>query len=386
MAVYKRGKYWHLDATVAGVRYREPLRTTDRREAKELEKQRVAEILAGKGSSIAGRSFARLPFSTAMKRLIEERKPHVAPRTHALDRERSAPLCRYFVDRPLNRITANDISEYQRARLDGTGFAVPVKARTVNMELSVLRLALNRGRIWSRLKEDVRPLPEPTAPIGRALTKEELQHLFNVAASSDRWLVVRCAMIIALSTTGRGVELKHLQWRHVDLCNRIMRFERSKTSGGVRTIPITNDAAMAFAALRERAEAFGAIKDEHFVFASCERWSFNPTAPMKGWRTAWRSLVLKTTELAREVALTEGREPSEAERSFIGLRFHDLRHCAVTMLAEAGVSDATLMSISGHLSRRMLEHYSHIRLQAKRNAMATLPSGLFSEGKVKTEI
>jgi len=49
------------------------------------------------------------------------------------------------------------------------------------------------------------------------------------------------------------------------------------------------------------------------------------------------------------------------------------------MLAEAGVSDATLMSISGHLSRRMLEHYSHVRLQAKREAVTHLPTGLLSE-------
>jgi integrase len=38
----------------------------------------------------------------------------------------------------------------------------------------------------------------------------------------------------------------------------------------------------------------------------------------------------------------------------------DLRHTAITELAEMGVADHVLESISGHLSRRMLEHYSHI--------------------------
>jgi hypothetical protein len=47
------------------------------------------------------------------------------------------------------------------------------------------------------------------------------------------------------------------------------------------------------------------------------------------------------------------------------LRFHDLRHTIITGLAEAGVPDHVMESISGHLSRRMLEHYSHVRLQAK---------------------
>jgi integrase len=55
-----------------------------------------------------------------------------------------------------------------------------------------------------------------------------------------------------------------------------------------------------------------------------------------------------------------------------GLRFHDLRHTAITELAEMGVADHVLESITGHLSRRMLEHYSHIRIDAKRQALDAL--------------
>jgi hypothetical protein len=38
------------------------------------------------------------------------------------------------------------------------------------------------------------------------------------------------------------------------------------------------------------------------------------------------------------------------------------------MLAETQTSDATIKALSGHLSRKMLEHYSKIRDQAKREA------------------
>jgi hypothetical protein len=41
----------------------------------------------------------------------------------------------------------------------------------------------------------------------------------------------------------------------------------------------------------------------------------------------------------------------------------------ITELAEMGVADHVLESISGHLSRRMLEHYAHIRIEAKRQAL-----------------
>jgi len=44
----------------------------------------------------------------------------------------------------------------------------------------------------------------------------------------------------------------------------------------------------------------------------------------------------------------------------------------VTELAERGLSDQTIMAIAGHVSREMLNHYSHIRLEAKRQAVAAL--------------
>ena len=73
---------------------------------------------------------------------------------------------------------------------------------------------------------------------------------------------------------------------------------------------------------------------------------------MLQWDTAWR-------------ALRDGA-------GLHGLRFHDLRHTVITELAEMGVADHVLESISGHLSRRMLEHYSHIRIDAKRQALDAL--------------
>jgi hypothetical protein len=41
-------------------------------------------------------------------------------------------------------------------------------------------------------------------------------------------------------------------------------------------------------------------------------------------------------------------------------------------LLEAGVPEAAVLSIAGHVSRKMLEHYSHIRMEAKREAIAAL--------------
>ncbi len=53
-------------------------------------------------------------------------------------------------------------------------------------------------------------------------------------------------------------------------------------------------------------------------------------------------------------------------------RWHDSRHTLITELAESGASDQTIMDIAGHVSKQMLKHYSHIRMEAKRAALESI--------------
>jgi hypothetical protein len=61
-------------------------------------------------------------------------------------------------------------------------------------------------------------------------------------------------------------------------------------------------------------------------------------------------------------------------------RWHDNRHTFITDLAERGeAADGTIMDLAGHVSRRMLKHYSHIGMEAKRRAVDSLakkPAGV----------
>ena len=41
-------------------------------------------------------------------------------------------------------------------------------------------------------------------------------------------------------------------------------------------------------------------------------------------------------------------------------------------MAEAGVPESTMLALMGHMSRAMLERYSHIRMAAKRKAVEAL--------------
>jgi site-specific recombinase XerD len=53
-------------------------------------------------------------------------------------------------------------------------------------------------------------------------------------------------------------------------------------------------------------------------------------------------------------------------------RWHDNRHTLVTDLAESGAGDETIRDIAGHVSKQMLKHYSHIRMEAKRRALESI--------------
>ncbi len=52
--------------------------------------------------------------------------------------------------------------------------------------------------------------------------------------------------------------------------------------------------------------------------------------------------------------------------------FHDLRHCAVTNLADAGVDTETIMKIVGHSSVEMFLRYRSIKAEKLDDAMSRL--------------
>lgn len=50
-------------------------------------------------------------------------------------------------------------------------------------------------------------------------------------------------------------------------------------------------------------------------------------------------------------------------------RWHDARHTFISKIGESAVSDRTIMALAGHVSKKMLERYSHIGNTAKRQAI-----------------
>ena len=159
--------------------------------------------------------------------------------------------------------------------------------------------------------------------------------------------------MLALNTGKRDAEIRHLQWERLDLSKAMLTVADSKTEAGEgRTIPL-NSALLGV--MVEYAKwyttRFGTIQPEWYVFPFGSPRPKDPTRPMVTLKTSWNNI--------RKKAGVSGR-------------WHDNRHTLITDLAESGAGDETIRAIAGQVSKQMLKHYSHIRMEAKRRALESI--------------
>lgn len=398
MALYKRGRIWWADFSVYGVRNQVSTGLADRREAVQKERELIEQT---RKNRMPRKEWARKRLTEIFDLYLEERKTDACESTVKKERQFLRPVVKALGDLTLREITGDVILKYRADRK-----ALGLANVTINIEIGALRRILKRGKLWQRMADDVKPLKEQPSEVGRALSPEQKKKLLETASSNPQWELAYCAAMLALNTTMRACEIRHLKWSDVDLLEKRITIHRSKTSAGHRVIPLNPSAMFAFQKLRERAKKLASNSPEHYLFPACENWRVNPSKPMVSWREAWRRLtkaaqtliVLERafarpslfekpetrTDLERMAKKRRFKEivrwlqekapelADDCKKGLARLRFHDLRHHAITELAEHGEADLTIMSIAGHISRRMLEHYSHIRMEAKRQALDAL--------------
>jgi integrase len=345
MALTKRGKTWHTHFFVEGQRVRQSLGTSDWREAQAKEKELITQATQGNVAA-SHQGFAKLPFSQAATSYFNGRKLELSESSQKKERQLLVKPREFFQEKCLTKITVEDVLRFREWR-SGSGVGPAI----INMEVGVVRRMLKRARRWHQLGADIRPLKEPRS-IGRALTYEEKLKLLRAAGQNEEWQRAQAAMSLALCTTMRGCEIKRLQWRDIDFLNRAILVRTSKTDAGERLIPMNDETLEIVMRMRERSKGFSGTEPQHYVFPACEHGHVDPKRHQTSFRTAWRRLT-KAAGLA-------------------GLRFHDLRHHAITELAESQVSDQTIMAIAGHVSQKMLARYSHVRSEARRQAVMAL--------------
>src|SRR5215813_610764 len=148
---------------------------------------------------------------------------------------------------------------------------------------------------------------------------------FFVAGSRPEWEVAFLNSLIAANTTAQGCELRNLQLQDIDLTKGILYVRVGKNKFRLRPIPLNRTATWAIMRLLSRAYTLGATSPHHYLIPYRIKGNqYDPSLPASRWayRTAWRKLT--------------------AEAGLSGLRPHDLRHHAITKLAESQASEQTI--------------------------------------------
>jgi integrase len=318
----------------------------------------------------------------------KHRKPRIAEGTANSERYRLQHFVRLTGNKRLGQVTNSDLDVYQNKRLEeGVG------AWSINKEVLLWSLILKKAKVWGRLREDYKPLKTKASDIGRALTREELRTLAQVAQTDQDWEAAFYGSVLAANTGLRGGELKKLRVRAVDLEHRrlIIKRQDTKTDAGARHVELNQDATEAAKRLLLRAQLLGASKPDHYLMPKhLSRIAFGPDKGKRGydpmqhqsyWDTAWSSLTAAvrcpgcgklqppSEKCRNEKCDTDMREVTSATE---GLRFHDLRHTFITHMVERGVPLGTIQAFVGHMSNRMIRHYTHITSGAARRAVELL--------------
>lgn len=349
MAVYRpkrkgdASKNYVCEFIIHGKRIQESTGTTSKTVAKEYEKNRRRELeRAAAGMPTEQKANRILSVSEVVKPYLEGYELNHRAKSILFSKGRLEHVCRILGTVLLSDLTEDRIRGYIRQRQ-----GEKVSGRTINMELGELSRAM--GHPWSLLWPKVKKLEE-RKNVGRALASEEQHKLLD--GLKDRRTPHLSTLIPLLLLTGmRAGEALSLTWGQLDLLGKSLTVGRAKTSSGTgRVIPINGELETVLAAHRAWFTGeFGEPRAEHHLFPWGKPCPSDPSRHATDITWGW-------DELRKDTG--------------IRCRLHDLRHTFATRLAENGASESTMLALMGHMSRAMLERYSHIRMAAKREAVA----------------
>ncbi len=244
----------------------------------------------------------------------------VAPTHRSGDREQrciDAMLKHHqrFTRLRLDTLTVADVSKWRDERLQ------EVAASTVVRELTLLQgavgHALDAGAV-NVVQQVKRPRVDDRRE--RRLQAGEWQRLMQ-ACDRDRNKLLRPLLVLAVATAMRRGELLAMEWRYVDLQRSTVLLPKTK-NGHARTVPLSPIASQTLGEL-QRAD--------------------DRVLPLSG------------------DCVRQGFERLRKRAGVDDLRFHDLRHEAVSRLVERGLSLIEVQQISGHRTLQMMQRYVHLQ-------------------------
>ncbi len=219
----------------------------------------------------------------------------------------------------LANLSATRIAAYRDERLK------EVSNGTVIRELAYLSSIINHARReWGiNTPNPVLYVRKPASPAGRTrkLSAEERTKLLTALEPTGRRNIwTEPIVVLALETAMRRAELLGLRWENIDLARQTALLPDTK-NGTPRTVPLSSTAVQVLKSIP--------INISGVVF------------PIK-----YFTLDAAFKRAAKKAGL-------------IDFHFHDLRHTAITAMAEKLPNLIELSAVTGHKSLAMLKRYYH---------------------------
>tara|TARA_B100001057_G_scaffold294696_1_gene294797 strand:+ start:130 stop:1110 length:981 start_codon:yes stop_codon:yes gene_type:complete len=236
--------------------------------------------------------------------------------------------------RRINRLLHDSISSFSLRDLNGVILAqfrdrrINDGVRAAQYDLIIIRHAIKIARLEWGVSMPNNPVDDIRIPNGirkrdRRLREHEYERL-RLAAQSCKNPLIWPLTQFAIATAMRRSEILSLRWDDIDLQEQIATLAQTK-NGSKREVPLTK---LALEILK------GLSQETDYVFAISEN----------AFRLSWSRLIRRS--------------------GIKDLRFHDLRHEAVSRFFEMGLSVPEVGLISGHRDLRMLSSYIHLNSRA----------------------
>ena len=253
----------------------------------------------------------------------------------------------------LTQMTPIIIEEYQSFRMKERAPRTKkaITKRTVNIEVSSLKTALNKAVKWGLIAfnpmQDTERLKEDDSKLIRALTVEEVSDLLELA---EGWF--KPILITAVYAGLREGELLHLEWEDVDFAKKLLRVRRKpgwhpKSSGRSireREIAIPTELVDFLRTHKVQNRCF----DDNRVFHNRDGAQLKP---------GLRKTFMRLTKKLGFAEVTQ---------------FHALRHTYATHLIGACKDITVAKEQLGHADIRTTMRYTDITADRKRQAVELL--------------
>lgn len=202
---------------------------------------------------------------------------------------------------------------------------------TINRYLAVLsHLFTIATKEWGWAEENpVLKITKPKESRGRIrfLSEDERARLLTECKESESPYLY-LALVLALSTGGRRMEILGLKWKDIDLNRGIITLHETK-NGERRILALTN---LALNLMKEHS------KIRH---VNCD-------------------LVFPSHNLKNPIDLRTPFETALKRAKITDFRWHDLRHSCASYLAMNGASLAEIAEVLGHKTLQMVKRYTHL--------------------------